>query len=524
MSSRQHLVLWLIVALGAAVRLTYLLDAVNSPGFVWEDPDKYMTQAFHLVRRGEWHWTFNAVVYSINGQRHALPPGYSVFLSLFTLFPGLPVTALVAQALLAVASIPLVFSLGRQIHSVAAGLIAAGGFAVWVPNIFNVWSTSQETLYIPLILITFVLLARAIDHDAGPLAFAIAGLVCGAAALTRSMPMFFVLPAAGLHVALARERRRAAVQAAAFIAGVLVLTVPYSVALSRYFGAVTVIDTHGSIHLDASGSARTPDLIETARGLSAAVAASPAQYVRDCVQRVGSILHVNGGRVLQIYVVAGSRWSAVFWKCVVHLGTDALLLFAVLLAPIGAVICRRPRIAVMLLLWTAVNIAVAALGGFGGARLRTPFEPLLLVLAATACVPGWRRPHPLGLGAALAITCLAAIAVVPQLDASLRAWPDYGVKWPSIFSRQTGHFIAAAGLNVPATDGAARLAVAPAGDSPVQLHVRANGVIVRTVQLSPGDLTSITTPWPARGLAFIEFEATGPQSRDADILVVMAGQ
>ena len=154
MTRRQRVALGVIVALGLLLRTVYFFSAVHSDGFVWADPDGYIGQALRLVRRGEWVWNFSAIVYTFNGHRYALPPGYFVFLSLFMLFPRFPLTAEVAQLLLGVISIPLVFALGRRVHSVTAGLFAAAGFALWVPNIFNVWSTSQETLYIPLILLT----------------------------------------------------------------------------------------------------------------------------------------------------------------------------------------------------------------------------------------------------------------------------------------------------------------------------------------------------------------------------------
>ena len=78
----------LIAAVGLAIRLTALYDALQSPGYTWEDPDRYMIQALRLAGDGHWRWTFDAVTYAINGQRHALPPMYSVFLSIFALFPG----------------------------------------------------------------------------------------------------------------------------------------------------------------------------------------------------------------------------------------------------------------------------------------------------------------------------------------------------------------------------------------------------------------------------------------------------
>ena len=323
-----------------------------------------MTQAIRLGGRDGWAWTFDAVTYTINGQRHALPPMYSVFLSMFALWPGFPLSAQVAQVGLSVVSIALVFALGRRVHSTRAGLVAASLYALWVPNIFNVWSTSQETLYVPVILTAFLLLARAVDRDDPWPGFALAGVVFGAAALTRSMPMFFAVPAAVTHVLLGRNRRRASVQGLAFVLGFLLLTAPYSAALSRHFGQFTIIDTHGSIHLDSASGARAPSLFETAQGLWRAISARPTEYFAECLARARSLLHVNGGRILQIYVVADSKVGAVAWKTLVHLGSDAFLVIGAVLAGLGAALCQRPRIAIFLLLWTVINIGIASVGGF----------------------------------------------------------------------------------------------------------------------------------------------------------------
>jgi 4-amino-4-deoxy-L-arabinose transferase-like glycosyltransferase len=523
--TRVHVItLLVILSIGFALRLTALSDARHTPGYVWEDPDGYMAQAVRLAGPDGWAWTFEAVTYTINRQRHALPPMYSVFLSVFALFPGFPLSAQIAQIVLAVVSIALVFGLGVRLHSARAGLLAAAIYALWVPNIFGVWSTSQETLYIPLILGGFLLLAMAIDRDDHPRWFAVAGFVFGAAALTRSMPLFFAVPAAGAHLLLAANRRRASMQSLAFLAGFLLLTAPYSAALSRHFGQLTIIDTHGSIHLDSASGARAPSLLETAAGLWAEMSARPAQFAAECISRATSLLHVNGGRILQIYVVADSKPSAVAWKTLVHMGGDVLLIFGAVLAGLGAALCRRPRIAVLLLLWTALNIGIASVGGFGGARLRAPFEPLLVVLAAVVVAGAWRRPRPLALAAAGAIGLLAAAAVLPQVPRSLRSWPDYGIVWPSIFNRPSGQFTGAAGLNVPAFDGVATFTVAPAGSSPVQLRVRVGGIHVQTMDVSAGETRTIRTRWPERGLAFIELDQVGPSGERPAIEVQVPGR
>ena len=499
-----------IVAAGLALRLAYFAHAVHTPGYTWEDPDKYIAQAMRLAGPDGWRWTYRAVTYTINGQRHALPPMYSVFLSLFVLFPGFPLTAQIAQIFLSAAAIWLVFALGRLAHTPRAGLLAATAYALWVPNIFNVWSTSQETLYIPLILAALLLLGRAVERNARPLAFGIAGTLFGLAALTRSMPLFFVWPAALAHVLVPGTRRRAVLQASAFLAGFLLLTVPYSVGLSRYFGQTTIIDTHGSIHVDAASTGgRAPGLLDTALALSGKLAADPAGYLTETLNRARSLFHVNGGRILQIYVIAPSKTAAVAWKGAVHAGADGLLVAAVVLAPLGAAACTNGRLAVLCVLWTIINVAIASLGGFSGARLRAPFEPLLLVFAGAALAGAWHRRHAVVLAVATAGSIVAAAAVLPQVPASLRAWPDYGVRWPSIFDRHTGTITGDAGLNVPAFEGIAELTATAGTDSAADLQVRAGGVHVRTVRLEPRQPTTIRTFWPARGLAYIELSGTG---------------
>ena len=516
---RTSLVVVLLV--GLALRLIYFVSTLRTPGYIWEDPDGYMRQALRLAGTGGWQWTFDAVTYTINGQRHALPPMYSVFLSLFAQFPGFPLSAQVAQMLLAIPSIWMVFWLGRLIHSPRAGLIGAAGYALWVPSIFNVWSTSQETLYIPLILLAFVLSARAVARNSGPAAFALAGLVFGVAALTRSMPIFFVGPAAIGHVLFAPNRRRAAAQALALLAGFLLVTAPYVVGLSRHFGELTVIDTHGSIHFEAAAGERAPGLAATAAALWQELARRPAEYLIECAERARSLLHVNGGRILQTYVVAGTRAEAMGWKVLVHLGSDAPLILIAALAVPGAVLCRRPRIAAWFLLWSVVNIGIASVGGFGGARLRAPFEPLWLVLAAAVCAGGWQRPHRGALAIAMLAGVVLSAAVLPQVPRSIRAWPDYGIRWPSNFDRTSGNFHGTAGFNVPAYAGLAALQATPSTNTPLTVEVRAGGVPVRAVHFAHGDTAWIRVPWPARGLAFLELRANDPAGAPASVKVTL---
>jgi hypothetical protein len=512
-SPTHLLALTAILAIGFAVRLAYLSIVTSAPGFVWGDPDGYLQHALMLARGPHgWHWTFDAVTYYINGQWHALPPLYSVFLSVLALFPGLPYSAQAAQVVLSTAAIGLVFALGRVVHSTAAGLWAAAAYACSVPAIFGIWSSSQETVYIPLLLFAFLLLSRAMTADARPLAFGVAGVVFGLAALTRSMPMFFMLPAALLLVVTSPARRRAIWQALAFVAGFTLIVAPYCIALSNALGQLTLIDSHGSIHVSADAATnRAPGIAATVEGLLRDFSRAPVQYVEDSVARARSLLHVNGGRQLQIYVVAGSRATAVLWKVIVHLGTDLLLVAASVLAAFGAVLCRNSRVAAVFLLWAAINIAIASIGGFGGARLRSPFEPLLLILGSVVLAGNWKKRSAPTLAAAAAVSVGLGILVLPQFPQSLRGRPDFGVRWDSVMTRDRGAMRGEAGFNVIAYDGTAQVIVQADSAAPTRIELRSGSTTLGPFALEAGERT-LTWPWPERGLAFAELRATTLQT------------
>lgn len=546
----RHLV-WLaaILVVAFAVRLWYLLAVSDAPGFHWGDPDGYMDRAL-LLARPRWRWTFDAVIYPIEGRRHALPPPYPVFLSLFAPFPHFPFSARVAQVVLATASVGTVFQLGRLIHTPGAGLVAAGAFALWVPNIFNVWSTSQEALYIPILLFAFLPLVRALVEGSPEglrygrleLRFGVAGAAFGVAALVRSMPLFFVPLAAPAIVALARDRdlarlkpcatgRAARRHAAAFVLGFAVLTVPYCIALSLCLGQIAIIDTHGSIHLTAEGGtghARAPGVVDTAVTLSRKIAVDPSGFVAETGERARSLLYVNGGRILQTYVVARSRFAAGRWKLLVHIGTDLPLIASLLLAPIGVVVCRQTGAAIVFVLWAVLNVAIASVGGFGGARLRTPFEPLLFVLAGAVVAGAWRPRSGRWLFVGVALALGLSAVVLPQLPRSLAARPDYGVAWSSVADRESGRIEGRAGFNVPAYDGVVTLSVAsrphiPGANEPTRVAVRLGGTIVETLTLTPDEERALRYTWPAKGLAFAELEATRrPSGAPASLQVALS--
>jgi hypothetical protein len=514
-----------IVVVGFALRLAYLLHVALPPSFRWHDPDFYLRGGRQLAEGPHgWHWTFDAVTISIAGRRHVLPPLYPVFLSIFASFPYLPLTALLGQLVLSLAAIVLIFELGRRLHSPRAGLIAAGSFSVWALNIFNVWSTSQETLYIPLIVLGFVLVAKALATSRRRDWF-LAGVGFGFAALTRSMPLFFLPLAAVLHVGIGDDRRRALKDSTVLLAGLALPTVPYVLALSLHMGQFTPIDSHGSIHVsqDAALDDRALSVSETLGALSATIADSPLKYLQESAERARSLLHINGGRVLQIYVTAQSRATAILWKIALHLAVDLLVIAVLILAPFGVAFARNRPLAAFFVLWILVNLGIASVGGFGGARLRAPVEPMLLVLASVVVAGNWRPTatrRPMVLAAVVSVI-LAAVAI-PQVPRSLRAWPSYGVSWSD--GRQSGRFRGVAGFNVLAGRGSVAFRLTrtfsrpSAGDAHVTVKLR--GQNVEAFELAPRGSRDCRYPWPDRDLVYVEVDARRLGTGDAVALAV----
>jgi 4-amino-4-deoxy-L-arabinose transferase-like glycosyltransferase len=479
--SRRTLgLLGVILATALLLRLLYIAHATGRPGFRIDDPDSYLQKGETIARsESGWRFDFGVVEHAVEGRRYALPPLYPVFLSLFALLPGFPVNALLGQAVLAALGCLCAFVMGREIHSDRAGLIAAGFYALWFSNVIAVWSTMQETLFIPLLLAGFALLLRARRAPG----FAVAGLCLGLAALTRSMPLYY-LPVAACLLLWEYGLRRGAVFTVALYLGFALPTVPYSIALSRHLGSPTFIENHAGLRIASphgAQGARPPGAIATATTLLREIAKAPGKAVAEWRATALSILHVNGGRLLQIYLGAETRLGALAWKLTSHLFSDLSLVVILALAPLGFVLCQRPDRAWFLAAWVFVCFGLTVVSGFGGPRLRAPVEPFLMVGAAVALAAGWRRSRVWELRTAALVALALVSVVVPQLGRSFAAKGDYGVDWPLDPPPKRSAMEGKAGFNVLAADGFVDFAVRPRNEGrPVRVSVFLDGVLAGT--------------------------------------------
>ena len=520
MTRRTVVTLAVIVVLGFSVRIAYLLHAASQPRYQWVDPDHYKLKGRILAQDGEgWRWTFDAVRHSSYDHRfYVLPPAYPVFLSLFALFPGYPFSAQVGQILMSTAAIALLFFLGRQIHSERAGLIAAAIYAAWLPNIIAVWSTMQESIYVPIVLLAFVLLLRALSKEdaATRWDFAAAGAAFGVATLTRSMPMYLLPFLAALM--LYRDRSRSVWNVAALFGGFCLLTIPYSVSLSQHLGQATFVENHGSIFIvERYGGVlgdEPPSLTQTAVILVGGFVDAPRATMRGWWVTIHSVFHVNGGRLLQIYLGAQTKAGALFAKLATHLFGDIAFVMCLLLAPLGAVLSRRPFLATFLLVWIVVNMGLVALSGFGGPRLRAPIEPQLIALGAIVLAGSYRRVDKRLCLLAGLVALAAASIVLPQLPRSFSARADYGVHWPLEAPPKRSAMTGAAGFNVLVTDEAAVVRFNVRSRNPsgrTEVEVRLNGEITELVRLSEQE-HRFELSWPNPGLVHVELVASDPRT------------
>ena len=507
MASRKDVVTLGFILLAALVlRLSYLIPLALDPGFDWPDPDHYMVGARIFTQDG-WDWTFRAVRYEWAGRYFYLPPLYPVFLSLFSIFSDMAVAAQLGQLVLGVAAVGLVYEIGRLVHSVKSGLLSASIYAVWFPGVITA-SFYQEALYVPLVLLAFVLYLRARSFTA----FGLAGAAFGLAALTRSMPLYFLPLLLAMHFITKRGKGLCDSLAIGF--GFAAVVVPYSVALSMHLGELTVIENHGGIILlaedpqaeeSASVRATLTSLLRSAEG-------DFFGFLSDLHGSVRSVLHVSGGRFLQSYIVARDETNALLWKLAAHVFSDLAFVVSMLLAPFGLALARRKDASLVSAMWIALNLSLVALGGFAGPRLRGPFEPHLIVFASVAAVEGFRGLRPRRLVVAGAVSLAAAALLLPQFPRSLSAWPDYGIRWQHRPKGWRTLVRGSAGFNVRVRTGLVPLEIRARrseGDTADTLvEVRLGRRPAGREVLAPGEKRQLRYPWPEKTMAFVELRAS----------------
>jgi len=416
---------WFLLAaivVGAIVIRVALVWWANRSGFDWIDPDHYLGQG-RLFAAGDFVESFRYR----DGFFKA--PLHTVFLGLCARFPGsYPLNAIYAQAVVGGLSVLPLFALARYVSSERIALAAAGAYAVYFPAVAALIAVRQEHIYLPLLIVAFAALARAIETGGRTTDMAAAGAAFGLAALTRSMPVVVVPVAAVLLAGWPGHSWRRA--GAGLFGGFVLVVAPFVIWISIQTGHVMLVENIGSYGLamlSADGRAyfggTTPTLGSTAAFVWGRIAAAPVAYVRDAMVILTAMFQVPGGRWLVELRFLPDLSAGAAMKAAAHAAGDAVFIVAITLAPLGVIARRAVPVVRLLGLWIVLHFVLTLLSGYGGQRFREPVDFALITLASAGLAGSWR---PLtvarGLVAALAFLPMA-VGAFPSIPTSLRTRP-----------------------------------------------------------------------------------------------------
>jgi 4-amino-4-deoxy-L-arabinose transferase-like glycosyltransferase len=236
LTPRQRTVLLVVVAGAAVLRIAWALWAATPP-VSFRDPAAYQMLGDSLARGDGYQYAIPDGGEVPGGLYPTAyyPPGYPLFLgALFWLVDLLPfdvdhLAALVgANVVLSVLTIPLVFALGRRLHGVTAGLVAAGVMAVLPNAVFHTGVALTETLFLFLLVLMLLLAVptRAVVRAPGTLRLVTLGVLFALTALVR--PVSLVLLPAFLFLWWPASFRTALKRVAVVAVAAVVVILPWT--------------------------------------------------------------------------------------------------------------------------------------------------------------------------------------------------------------------------------------------------------------------------------------------------------
>lgn len=247
-SPRRAISVWWLAAAALALRLAWVLLANPNPSLAGGDGPFYLHLANQIARGNGMQ--FNGMPMAVVGPVY---PAYIAGLQMLVGEPLIQETARVGQALLSAVLALVLYAIGCRLHSTAAGLWAAGLFALDLRFIVEAGSISTETLFSLMLMLTVLAYLQARAH-AKPAWWMLAGVLAGLTALTRAVAQLlpFVMLA---HVWLQRRPRVAGRHQLLLLAGFAVAVAPWVARNWVVFGSPS-IGEGGAAHfwLGATGS------------------------------------------------------------------------------------------------------------------------------------------------------------------------------------------------------------------------------------------------------------------------------
>jgi 4-amino-4-deoxy-L-arabinose transferase-like glycosyltransferase len=427
-------IFFLLLLLALAVQLAFVLALADAP--LNADEAEYVTAARRLAGgRG---------LTAPDGQLyvHRHPPGYVAFAAAIFYAGGGVLAVRLAQAVVAVLTLGLVYAMARGEFGSRTATAALLAGALYLPAAYYSTKVLTEAPFTFALVLGIYLLARGTRGAPRYRWLALAGITFGAAALVRSVA-FPVALALALFLALGRDgsRRARLAGAATFACGLLVVLALWSGYVFSRTGRVVATDTNASAVLYIGNNPRAPyhhtwkaleDPASCAPLLEVAAAGEDgfrvaAKYRREALQyiathpaqtalrSIGRLLDMLEPERLFAATYAAGRIPAlpagVAWPMVaLELAADAA---ALALCGLGLVLMPASRLrGILAVLFAVVFVA-------HGATLAYPRYHVPLVVAALAAVgyaltaglpaPRARRVSPRW-WAALAVVAAALLA------------------------------------------------------------------------------------------------------------------
>jgi hypothetical protein len=319
-----------------------------------------------------------------------------------------------------------------------------------------------------------------------------------------------------MYVALDSDRRSAWRRAAALVLGFIVVILPWCVYASIQRGAFVMIDTMGGA---AAGQAYerfgTPRVVSspalnTIRRLWLALSAAPFDFLNDRLWDFRALFRLVGWQWLEAQSVLPSKAHAMAYKAIAHT-SDLMFALSAVLAPLGVVLARRRREALLVTLWAVLHLGLLVAFAWNGVRYRAPYEPVLICLAAAVATGSWARPRRTALAAAALISTVIGATVLMWVSETSAGRASYGfARWTRVEGARRASIAGEGGFSMFAQDRALSFTLAPSAQSPagetISVDVSVDGRPVDRIRLD-GSARDLVYVWP-RNIAFVELNAT----------------
>ncbi len=439
------------------VRIVYMLESRSGNPFFDApvvDAQSYMDLA-RVIVAGDW-LAGDAPFWQ--------PPGFPYLLAaLLSLFGDSVFTAVrVTHALLGAGSTWLVFRLGQRACGTSTATLAACFTALNGPLLYFEGELLSVALEVFLNLAFLLALVRAVESDRLP-AWAMAGLIAGAAAITRPNILLFVVIAAMVHLfrATLDNRWRVGGRLAIAAAGLLVIIAPVTIRNAVVGGEFVLVSANGGVNFHLGNHARQDSMVAIHPGIHwERLVAEPlaAGYIT-----AGERSHYFYGRGLESILADPLRWFGLLghktWQLLqgpeikrnqdVYYAREHSLLLAILLwdrwlsfphgllaplALLGLILTWRqhhPALHVMRLF--LAGYAGSVLLFFVSSRYRVPLVPVASIFAAAGLqdllarirARRWQR-WAVPAGGLLAAVLLVNIPRAPALEQDAQLQHDLG--------------------------------------------------------------------------------------------------